>query len=485
MASFRVLPLYMYYIVVCNSCTCSMFVFSMCLKMVVTFPGLIQQYKRFNGKKGITSFATQAPPATNWVNLRTGGSLNASVSKYKKVNVSTRSQIPLVGPRRMCVDNRPLRNNRRDAGLLTPVMSSLPENHSLTYDTPSDQCQNVFDSRSSRMYLNPHFFKASCNVQTNVSAKHITAESETVCASKHSVYINPKVLAGQVMKLTTKSQSTQVSMIANRCAVSKKHGVQFQTCELPSEPSGTNSVTSRYAFHSKTKLVKHNALVHQTGTSNTVRNSGTSSQSVPKRKLSPVIKSSVPGPLLSISRTKMVRAKPEAARSCMKGLASNRLSVSVPNDFSTPLRTSKSQSVSSGSKIRLNSFKSSTLAVKAAKAVCSKYRSTRFSLANTAVTKYVYNCATNKPTSSQVSRYRIDRRLYKTPKRVKNVKKYSLQYRTPKRGKRNQQRVNDKRFSRHKNIQYSFLSLKFGNKTWNKSLCPRKVLIMDNKLRRV
>jgi len=453
--------------------------------MVVTFPGLIQQHKLFNGKKGITSFATQAPSAANWMNLRTGGSVNASVSKYKKVNVNPRPQIPLVGQRRMCVDNRPLQSNRKDAGLLTPAISRLSENHSLTYGIPSDQCQNVFDSRSSRMYLNPHFFKASCSMQTNASAKHITSESEMICASKHSVHINPKVLAGQVMKLITKSQPAQVSVVANRCAVSKKHGVQLQTCELPSEPSGTNSVTSRYAFHSKTKLVKHNTLVHQTGTGNILRNSGTSSQSVPKRKLSPVIKSSLPGPLLSISRTKMVRAKPEAARPRMQGLASNRPSVSVPNDFSTPLKTSKSRSLSSGSRIRLNSFKSSTLAVKAAKAVCSKYKSTRFSVANTPMTKSVYNYATNKATSSQVSRYKIDRRVYKTPKRVKNVKKYSLQYRTPKRGKLNQQNINHRRFGRHKNVHYSFLRFKFGNKTWNKSLCPRKVLIMDDKLRRV
>lgn len=481
----RVLPLCMYDIMVYNSCTCSVFVVSMCLKMVVTFPGLIQQHKLLNGKKNITSFATQAPAAANWVNPRTGGLVNASVSKYKKVNVSTRFQIPLVWPRRMCVDNRPPQSNGQDAGLLTPAISSLPENHSLTYGTPNDQCHNVLDSRSSRMYLNPHFSKPSCSVQTNTSAKHITSESEIVCASKHSVHINPKVLAGQVMKLTTHFQPVQVSVVANRCAVSKKHGVQFQTCELPSKPSGTNSVTSRYTFHSKTKLVKHNALVHHTGTGNILRNSGTSSQSIPKRKLSPVIKSSLPGPLLSISRTKMVRAKPEAVRSYMQSLAGNRPSVSVPSDFSTHLKTPKSRSLSSGSKIRLNSFKSSTLAVKAAKAVCSKYKSTRFSVVNTPMTKYVYNYATNKATSSQVSRYKIDRRLYKTPKRVKNVKKYSLQYRTPKRGKHIQQSMNHRLFSRHKNVQYSILTFKFGNKTWNRSLCPRKVLIMDNKWRRV
>lgn len=485
MPSLGVPPLCMCYIIVHISCTCSVSVVSMCLKMVDTFPGLIQQHKHFNGRKGITSFGTQAPAAANWVNLRTGGSVNASVSKYKKVNVSTRPHIPLVGQRRMCVDNRLPQSNRKDAGILTPAISSLPENHSLTYGTPSDQCQNVLDSRSSRMYLNPHFFKASCSVQTNASVKHITSESEIVCASKHSVHINPKVLAGQVMNLTTKSQPVQVSEVANRCAVSKKHGVQFQTCKLPSEPSDTNSVTSRYTFHSKTKLVKHNALVHQSGTGNVLRNSGTSSQSVPKRKLSPVIKSSLPGPLLSISRTKMVRAKPQAVRPCMQGLASNRPSVSVPNDFSTYLKTSKSRFLSSGSKVRLNSFKSSTLAVKAAKAVCSKYKSTRFSVTNTPVTKYVCNYATNKATTSQVSRYKIDRRLCKTPKRVKNVKKYSLQYRTPKRGKHNQQSINHRQFTRQKSVQYSFLGFKFGNKTWNKSLCPRKVLIMDNKLRRV
>ena len=484
MPSLRVLPLCVYHIIVHNLCTCSVSVVSMCLKMVM-FPGLIQQHKCFNGRKGITSFATQAPAAANWVNFRTCGSVNASVSKYKKVNVSTKLQIPLVGTRRMCVDNRPPQSNRKDTGMATPAISNLLENQSSTYGTPNDQCQNVFDSSSSRMYLNPYFFKADCNLKTNASAKHVTSKNEIVPASKHSVHINPKILAGEVMTLTTKSQPAQVSVVASRCGVSKKQGVQFQTCELPSEPSGCNSVTTRYAFHSKTKLVKHNALVHHSGTGNILRSSGTSSQSVPKRRLSSVIKSSVPGPLLSVSRTKMVRAKPEAARPYMQGLASNRPSVSVPNDFSTPLKTSKIQFLSSGSKNRPNSFKSSTLAVKAAKSVCSKYKSTRFSVANTPVTKYVYNYATSKATSSQVSRYKIDRRLCKTPKRVKNVKKYSLQYQTPKRGKRNQQSVNHRLLSRHKNVQYSILSFKFGNKTWNKSLCPRKVLFMDNKLKRL
>jgi hypothetical protein len=117
--------------------------------------------------------------------------------------------------------------------------------------------------------------------------------------------------------------------------------------------------------------------------------------------------------------------------------------------------------------------------------VCSKYKSTRFSVANIPVTKCVYNYATNRATSSQVSRYKIDRRLYKTPKRVKNWKKYSLRYQTPKRVKRNQQNINHRMLTGHKNVQRSVLSFKFRNKTWNKSLCPRKMLIMDNKLRRV
>jgi hypothetical protein len=457
----------------------------MYLKMVATFSGLIQQHKHFNGRKGITSFATQAPTAGNWISLRTHGSVNASVSKYKKVNMSTRRQIPLVGARRMCVANRPPQSNRNDVGSITPAISSLQENQSLIYGTPSDQCQNVFDPRSSRMYLNPHFFKANSSLQTNATAKHITTESEMVSMLKHSVHINPKVLAEQVMKLTTKSEPTQVGVVTNSCAVSKKEGAQLQTCEILLEPSGTNSVTSRYAFHSKTKLVKHNAVVHQTSTGSILRNSGTSSQSVPKRKLSPLIKSSIPGPWLSISRTKMVRAKPEASRPCLQGLASNRPFVSVPNDFSTSLKASRRLSVSSCSKIRRNSFRSSTLAVKAAKAVCSKYKLTKSTVTKTPVTKCIYTNAINKAISSQVSRYKIDRRLYKTPKRVKNVKKYSLQYQTPKRGKRNQQNINPKVFNKPKNVQYSIRGFKFGNKTWNKSLCPRKVLVMESKLRRM
>jgi hypothetical protein len=453
--------------------------------MAAAVPGLIQQHKHFNGRRGITSFATQAPTAANLINLRTHGSVNASVSKYKKVNVSTRCQIPLVGARRMFVDNRPPQSNRNDAGSLAPAISSLQENRYLVYGTPSDQCQNVFDSRSSRMYLNPHFFKVNSSLQTHLTAKHVTSENEVVPTSKHSVHINPKVLAEQVTKLTAKSELTQVDAVADRCVMSKKQGAQLQTRELVLKPSATNSVTSRYAFHSKTKLVKHNTVVHQTSTGSVLRNAGTSPQSVPKRKLSPLIKSSLPWPLLSISRTKMVRAKPEAHRSCLQGLASNRPSISVPNEFSTPLKTSRRQSVLSCSKIRRNSLGSSTLVVKAAKAVCSKYKLTKSSMAKTPVTKCVYTSVTAKAMLNQVSRYKIDRRLYKTPKRVKNVKKYSLQYRTPKQGKCNQQNINPKLFNKHKNVQYSIQGFKFGNKTWNKSLRPRKALIMERKLRRM
>jgi hypothetical protein len=448
--------------------------------MTAAFPGLIQQHKRFNGRKGITSFVTQPPAAADWCNLRSHGSVTASVSKYKKVNVSTRRQSPLVGTRRMCVDNRPPQSNREDAGSLLQAVSSLQENQSLTYSTLSDQSQNVLDSRSSRMYLNPHFSKANSSLLTNAMAKHIHSQNAIGCTLKHSVHINPKVLAEQVMKLTTESQATQVGVVANRCAVSKKTGAQLQTSELLLEPSDANPVTTRYAFHSKTKLVKHNAVVHQTRTGNILRNSGTGSQSVPKKKLSPLVKSSQPGPLMSISRTKMVRAKPEASRVCLQDFASNKSSVSVPNDFPTLLKTSRRRSVSSCSRIRRNSFKSSTLAVRAAKAVCSKYKLTKSSVAKTPVTKSVYNHATNKA----VSRYKIDRRFYKTPKRLKNVKKYFLYYRTPKR-RSNQQSINPKLVRKHRDVQYFFMGLKFGNKTWNKSLHPRKVLTMEDKFRRM
>lgn len=449
-----------------------------CLEISSSFPGLIQQHKLFHRRKVNRSFNSQTSPKVGWSDLRSYGTTNASVSKYKKINVSTKPQVPLVDKWKLCADNNPTQSqtvkcaSKKKSVSPSPTVSNLHESQPLTYATSHASCQNVPDSRSSRMYLNPHFFKANNCLQTDISAKYVASESD-VSKLKHSVHINPKVLAAQVMKLAAQSEPTQTHALVNRCTANNKHETGLPTCELLSQPSNSNFVTKKYVFRSKTKLVKQNAVI-----SSTVANPVTMSHFVPEKKLSPLIKSSLSGPLMSVSRTKLVRAKSRRSCESFQGLSNNSPSVISPYTFHTTPKAVGRLSLLSCSRNR-------TVAVKAAKAVCSKYKLTRSNITKTPVTRSRYSYTANKITPRQESRYKIDRRLNKTVKRLKKVKKYSLQYEMPKCGGPNQHITSPKLFNKYEKVQYPFTSLKFGNKTWNNSLRPRKVMVVDKKLRRM
>jgi hypothetical protein len=456
----------------------------MCLEMSASFPGLIEQHKHFHGRKGTRLFDPETSLKVGWPNLRCHGAVNASVSKYKKINVNTKPQFPLVDTWKSYADNKSCQSRtvkcayKKNYVSSNPTILSSHESQLLTYAAQRASCQNVPDSRSRRMYLNPHFFKVNSCLQTDVTAKYVTSESAEISKLKHSVHINPKILAAQVMKLTTQSKRAQPHAVANSCAVNNKHERQLPACELLSQPSGSNSASVKYIFRSKTELVKQCSVVQQTSTSNMVRKPGTASQFVPERKLSPVIKNSQSGPLMSVSRTKLVRAKSRRSSQSFQGLANNGLPVSVPGTFPTVPKAVGRLSLLSCSKNR-------TVAVKAAKAVCSKYKLTRSNMVKTPLTKSRYSYTANKITLCQESRYKIDRRLHRSVKRLKKVKKYSLQYEMPEQGEPNQRIINLKLFNKYKKVQAPFTSLKFGNKTWNNSLCPRRVMVIDKKLRRM
>jgi hypothetical protein len=451
--------------------------------MAASFPGLIQQRKHFYGRKGTTSFDSQIPGKVGWSNFRSVATTSGTVSKYKKINVNTQPQVPLMDTRGLCAGSKPPQSttvtlvSRKNSVSLTPAISDIQKSHPLPYTVPRGLCQNVPDFRSGRMYLNPHFFKANSSLQTGVTAENTAPENADGSTLKHSVHINPKVLAAQVMKLTTHSQPTQAHVVASQSAASNKHETKLRTCEVSAEPIVNNFTTMKHVLHSETKPVKQNVIVQQTSAHNMMRNAGAVSQFVQKRKLSPLIKSSVSGPLMSISRTKLVRAKSRRFSQDLQGLPNNRQSFSVPNTLSTRLKVIGKQSLLC-SRVRRNSIKSSVLAVKAA---CSKFKLTRSNIVKTPVMKSQYNYATNEATSNQESRYKIDRRLYKTSKRLKKVKKYSVQYEMPKQS--DQHTKNPKPF-KYKKVQYS-TSLKLGNKMWNNSLHPRRVTIINKKLRKM
>jgi hypothetical protein len=438
--------------------------------MSAPLPGLIQQHKLYDGRKGTTSCESQTS-AKSWSNLRSHSTVNASVSKYKKINVNTKFQVPLADTMKSYSHKLPQSGTVNCAS--SPAISSLHESQPLTYGASYAPCQDVPDSRSSRLYLNPHFLKGNSCLQSD-----ITAESTEVPQLKQCVHINPKVLASQVMKLTTLSEPSQTHVVANTYAGSNKHKTQLGSCEMVSQPPSSNSATMKYIFHSKTKLVKQNVLVQQTSTNNTVRNPGTTLQFMPE-KISPLIKSSLSGPVMSVSRTRLVRAKPRSSSQSFQ-CSANRPPISAQDTF--PTRPKAAERLSGD---RRNSFKSSKVAVKAANAVCSKHKLSRSNIAKTPVTKSLYSYSANKTTPRQESRYKIDRRRNRSLKRLKKVKKYSLQYGVPKQGGANQRTLNPKLFSKYEKVQYPFMSLKFGNETWNNSLHPRRVIVTNKKLRRM
>jgi hypothetical protein len=354
--------------------------------------------------------------------------------------------------------------SRSNSVSLTPTVSGLHESQAQTCASSSYPCRNVSDFRSGRMYLNPRFLKADSSLESSVAAEDSSAQSKDISKLKHSVHINPKVLAEQVMKVTTQSQ-----------------GTHLQTQELHPERSGTNFPTTKYTFHSTTKLVKQNAIVQHTSTSNVVRNSGTTSQSVPK-KISPLNKSSLPGSMISISRTKLVCAKSRGSSQGLQVLENNRQSVLVPSVFATRHKVVRRRSALSWSRFRRNSVRSSEGTVKAVKAACSKYKLTSYSMPKTPITKSRYSYAANKVASGEESKYKIDRRLHKSPK---TFRKYSVIYEVPKQGRSNQRIINSKVGCKYRNGQYPFRSLKFANKTWSNSLRPQKLMVINKKWRKM
>jgi hypothetical protein len=333
-------------------------------------------------------------------------SVNAAYSEYKKMNVRRKHQDPLVDRRRLYKEHGHSQSrktalvSRRKSVALSPTVSDLHESQRQTFAASSYPYWNVSDFGSGRMYLNPHFLKASTSLESRVAAEDITSERKDVSKLKHSVHINPKVLGEQVLKATAQSQ-----------------GTQLQTQELQSGPSGTNSPTSKYTFHSATKLVKQDAVTYHTTTSNMVRH-------------------------------KVVRRR----------------------------------STLSWSRFRRSSVKSSEVSVRAAKAVCSKHKMTSSNMAKSPITISRYSYVANKITSGEESKYKIDRRLHRTPK---TFKKYSLQYEMPKQGKSNQRIMNSKVGSKCRNGQYPVTSLKFGNETWSNSLRPQTLMVVNKKLRKM
>ncbi|PNF17491.1 hypothetical protein B7P43_G17634 [Cryptotermes secundus] len=431
---------------------------------------LIERRKRRHEGKGTTSFDSQTATKIECSNRRSRGSGNAAFSKYRKINVNTRDQDPLVDRRSLCTENeRSLSRkttlvSRGNSVLYTPRVSGIHESQSQNFAASSYPCQNVSDFKSGRMYLNPHFLKENSRSESSVVAEYIASGSKDISKLKHSVHINPKVLAEQSMKATTQSQGTQP-----------------HTSELPLEPSGINFPTTKYVHHSRTKLVKQNAVPSHPTTSNMVRNSGTTSQPVSK-KLSPVNKSSPLGPLMFISRTKLVCAKSRGSNQGLQGLENNRPSVPVPSAFTTRHKVVRRQSTLSWSRSRRNSARSSEVAVKAAKAVCSEHKVARSSATKSPITKSRYTYVANKVASGEESKYKIDRRLHKSPKTLKT---YSLQYEMLKRGRSNQRNMNSKVGCKYRNGQYPFRSLKFANKTWSNSTRLQKLMVVNKKLRKI
>jgi hypothetical protein len=384
---------------------------------------------------------------------------------------SKKHRDPLADAKGMHAENERSRSREtpsvgwRESVSLAPTASELRENQSRTSTAAHGPHGNVCDVRSGRMYLNPNFLKANSRVESSIAVEDITSESADIPKVKHSVHINPKVLAEKVMKLTTHSQGTQP-----------------ETGDGHSEPSSSNYPTTKYISQSRTELVMQNAVLQCTATSNMVRSCGTSVPCGP-RKLSAVSdESCLPGPLMSISRTKLVRAGPSQD---LQGVENNRPSVSLSGVSATRHKLVRRRSVLSWSRFRRNSARSSEVTAKAAKSVCSKYRLTRSSVAKSPATKSRYSYAANKIASGEESKYKIDRRLHSSPKTFKKVKKYSLRYEMPKRSRSNQRIVNSKVNYKYKIGQCSFSSLKFPNRTWSNSMWSRKLMVVNRKFRKM
>ncbi|XP_069674383.1 uncharacterized protein ZC3H3 isoform X2 [Periplaneta americana] len=373
---------------------------------------LIQQYKLHHKRRETMSFNSERAS-------RVGQIPRANASRYKKINVNLKNKEEL------STDSK-LPCGPSDPSVMLPVTCNLQESqigNSLSYSGQESSGEGGLGCRSGRMYFNPHFSKLN-----SVKTQNPTENSDS-SKLKHSVHVNPKVLA-QIMKLNMQNEVTETDRNLESRGISSVD---------------VNSPTKKYVVRSRTKLIKQNV---------SSRNSTSTSQFVPKKKLSPLYKT-YQGPLMSVSRTKLVRAK---------------------------LRRSSQSSQNGKIGATRSSSKTCIMVVKAARAVCSKYKLTKANTSRIPVTKSRYSSAVNK-TSSQESKYKIDRRFYKTPKRMKKVKKYSLQYEAFKREPILQNKFS-KTFNRNKKI-YSFSRAKFGNRIWNNSLQPQRVTVVNEKLRRI
>jgi hypothetical protein len=338
---------------------------------------------------------------------------------------------------------------------LTPAVSEFHESDYQTFTAVCNPCGNVSDIKSGRVYLNPNFLKADSSLESSIAAENFPK-------LKHSVHINPKVLAEQAVKLNTHSQ-----------------GMQPMIWDLHSELSGTKFSKTTCTSHSTTELAKQNAVVQCAATSNIVSNSGTAPLCTP-RTVSPLLESSLPGPLMSISRTKLVRASQN-----LQDVENSWPSIPPSDVFATRHKVVRRRSVLSWSRVRRNSAGSSDVTAKAAKSLCSKYKLTRSSIAKTPATKSQYSYAINNISSGEDLKYKIDRRLHKSPKTSKKVKKYSPRYEMQKRGTSSQRIVNTKVSYRYKSGQCSSSVFKYTNKTWINSMCPWKLIVANKKLRKM
>lgn len=208
---------------------------------------------------------------------------------------------------------------------------------------------------------------------------------------------------------------------------------------------------------SKTKLVRSPVKQRKSSLSNKL--SKRTLQSSSRTKFAS--KQFEPRSVISVSRTKLIRSpvKPRRTSNSENSMARQR-------------ESSKScvYTAMIPSRVRRSSVKTPNVVIKAAKAVRSKYKIIRSPLLRNSL-----SYSTNRSLVTRQTRYKIDRRLHKTLKTSKCFKKYSLQF-------------DDKEKSKHhsyKKPKYLLSPLKFWNRTWRKTLCPRKIMVTDKKLMRI
>ena len=428
------------------------------------------------------------------------------------------------------------------------------ENVKSSHDFSRDLSEIVNNEKigaSGRMYVNPKFLQRGAEA----SGKDNCLQSLNLITVKPSVYVNPKLFA-QITKTNLRTEPS----IESHTSVEKLTDKQVENIDVLNETKKTdrNPVINpnKYAYCSKTKLIKQNMQFESTNLKKavpkkTVQNVSTAGpfMTLSKTKLVRVRRNSFHGsknvlsnfssssyssskfsgirrpslnstvirvsknklvrvpvkqrrnnegvvsdsrdtvsstPLLMLSKTKLVRSPLKERRlsqsKCMLPSSSRakqfepKTLVSVTRtklirNHVKPRRTkstdsivAKQRAISKSSvypamstpRLRRSSLKTPKMTVKAAKSVCSKYKIIR-SLG----LRGSQSSPSNKATATQQTRYKIDRRLHKTPKCMK-ISRYNFE--KPK---------------------LSYSQLKFTNRTWRNSLSPRKVIITDQKLMRM